>query len=173
MKPYTYYIRWTALGKNYYGVKYGRDANPDTFWVNYHTSSNYVKEMREKHGEPDIIQVRKTFDCKVKAQLHEKTVLRRLNVPAKDEWLNKKIDSPNNPFTITEESRKKMSKAGKGRKLTDETKQKMREAALGRKHSAETKEKLRLIQIEKMTGRKHSPETIEKMRQSALRRKKS
>jgi hypothetical protein len=61
-KAYTYLVGCTELNKFYYGVRYSRKSNPENFWKDYFTSSEYVKEYREKYGEPDIIQVRKTFD---------------------------------------------------------------------------------------------------------------
>ena len=178
--PYTYYICWTKENKHYYGARwakvgkclYDTGCHPDEFWVTYFTSSKVVKEMREKYGEPDIKEIRKTFSTAKEVQAYERKLLKRINVVEKSQWLNKKIDSPNNPFTFTEETRRKMSKAKKGRKFTDEHRRKISEAAKRRRHTLETKEKLRKIQIEKMTGRKHSPETIEKMRKSALNRKK-
>ena len=86
----------------------------------------------------------------------------------------------NNPISISEEAKRKMSKAKKGkpgRKQTEETKKKLREriisdetrekmskAKKGRKLSEETKEKLRILNL----GRKHSENTKEKLRNLSL-----
>lgn len=97
---------------------------------------------------------------------------------------------------VSQETRDKISAAGKKRCHSPETiqkmisrrsspdaRRKMSEIKTGKQHSEETKEKLRKINagkklspqhIEKMRdanlGKKHSPETIQKMRDSALRR---
>ena len=49
MIPYTYYIVHVPSGKKYYGVKYGQDADPETFWkpFGYFTSSKRVKALRK------------------------------------------------------------------------------------------------------------------------------
>lgn len=90
--------------------------------------------------------------------------------------------------TTSPETRKKISKAGRGRKLSEETKEKIRIGAigtrvgmLGKKHSAETIEKMRLSQAGNkswmwgkhgwMHGRKHSEEVREKMRTAWIIRK--
>lgn len=91
---YTYLIGWSTLDTWYYGAKYGKDANPDTFWVDYFTSSRYVKNFRKLHGEPDVIQIRKTFkDNPLKCRKYEHTVLRRMCVDKNDRFLNKFIGS--------------------------------------------------------------------------------
>lgn len=84
----------------------------------------------------------------------------------------------NTGVIFSEESRKKMSKAHKGKKLTDEHKKKISDACKGHKpcvHSEETKRKLSQINTGKtlsddtkrkisktLTGIKRSPETLKK-----------
>lgn len=89
--PYTYVIGWTHLNKYYYGVRYAKKCNPSDLWISYFTSSKTVKAFREQQGEPDLIQVRKTFDCKLAAIAWEEKVLRRMNVLREERWLNKNI----------------------------------------------------------------------------------
>jgi hypothetical protein len=43
--PYTYLIGWSELDLWYYGVKFGKSADPEKFLVNYFTSSKYVKSF--------------------------------------------------------------------------------------------------------------------------------
>jgi hypothetical protein len=86
--PYTYLIGWTNLNKWYYGIRYKDGCNPDELWKVYFTSSKLVKQLRISHGEPDIIEIRKTFSDKIKANIYEAKVLRRLKVIKKDKWLN-------------------------------------------------------------------------------------
>ena len=90
--PYTYLIGWAKLNKWYYGVEYSvvsKIANPENLWTVYFTSSKEVKKFREQNGEPDVLQIRKTFTAAEGARLWEEKVLKRLNVIEDDKWLNK------------------------------------------------------------------------------------
>jgi hypothetical protein len=62
----------------------------------------------------------------------------------------------------SEETKKKMSKAAKGRVFSKETRKKLSEAKKGKKLSETTKNKIR----ESLKGRKRSKETINKMKKS-------
>lgn len=90
--PYTYLISWTKHRKSYYGVQYANNrqktANPKNLWTTYFTSSKKVKEFREKYGEPDLIQIRRTFDSSEEALAWESKVLRRLGVRRRVDMLN-------------------------------------------------------------------------------------
>lgn len=78
---YTYLIGWTKHDVWYYGRRTSKTATPDDLWKTYFTSSKHVKEFREMHGDPDVIDVRKEFGDDVKkCAIFEHTVLRRLNV---------------------------------------------------------------------------------------------
>jgi len=68
-----------------------------------------------------------------------------------------------------EESKRKMSKAKKGKSRSEKTKRKIREAGKGRTHSDESK---RIIS-ETMKGRNHSEETKRKMSESKLGKPRS
>lgn len=87
--PFTYLIGWSNHGTYYYGVRYANECHPSDLWTVYYTSSKYVRMFREDHGDPDIIQIRKTFDNKESARLWESNVLRRLNAKDSNSWLNK------------------------------------------------------------------------------------
>jgi len=89
MKPYTYFIQWTKLNINYYGVRYAQDCDPTDLWNPYKTSSKHVAEFIAKYGEPDVIQVRKTFNDTQAARLWENRVLKRMKVVGNDKWLNR------------------------------------------------------------------------------------
>lgn len=95
-KPYTYLVGWSSLNKYYYGVEYknssrhGR-ANPSNLWVTYFTSSKTIQYMRVKYGEPDIIEIRKTFTDNHKAVAWEKKVLKKLKVLESDMWINSNV----------------------------------------------------------------------------------
>lgn len=83
--------------------------------------------------------------------------------------------------SVSEETKKKLSKLKKGKRLTEETKQKLRLVNLGRKASEETKQKLRIKNLGKKLseehkikisqsnkGKKHTIETKEKLRKANL-----
>ena len=86
--PYTYLIGWKQQNKWYYGIRYAKNCNPNDLWKKYFTSSIHVKRMREIYGDPDVIEIRKTFSCSKKAKKWEDKVLSRLKVNSKDKWLN-------------------------------------------------------------------------------------
>jgi len=70
-------------------VRYGKGCNPSDLWVSYFTSSVYVEEFRKENGEPDLIQVRRSFSSILSAREWEDKVLNRLNCIKSDKWLNK------------------------------------------------------------------------------------
>ncbi len=86
---YTYLLGWSKLNMFYYGVRFAKNSRPEDLWIRYKTSSKYVKGFASLHGDPDIIQIRKTFNNIDKARLWEHKVLRRLKVVSKDFFLNK------------------------------------------------------------------------------------
>lgn len=87
--PYTYLIGWSKHNIWYYGLRYAKNCHPSDLWNIYFTSSKYVKETRLKYGEPDIVEIRKTFETAKQAQLWEHKVLRRMNVVNEQKWLNR------------------------------------------------------------------------------------
>lgn len=87
--PYTYLIGWTNHNKWYYGVRFAKNCHPSDLWNTYFTSSKIVKKYRELYGEPDIVQIRKTFSDRNAAIIWEEKVLKRMNVIYNDIWLNK------------------------------------------------------------------------------------
>ena len=86
--PYTYLIGWSKLNKFYYGVRTARNCNPSDLFVSYFTSSKQVKRMIKEYGNPDIIQIRKTFLDKGSATKWESKVLRRINASSRNDFLN-------------------------------------------------------------------------------------
>ena len=123
--PYTYLIGWSHMNKYYYGVRYAKGCAPEEFWVKYKTSSKTVKIFTEEYGDPDIIQIRKTFDCADKARIWENVVLRRMKVVERDDFLNQTdnkaifIFEETREGMFTEEVRRKMSDSAKKRILRD------------------------------------------------------
>lgn len=137
--PYTYLIGWSSFNKWYYGVRYAKGCHPKDLWVTYFTSSRHVKQFRESHGEPDIIQIRKTFNNFAEALTWEEKVLKRMNVASENKWINVTHNRgfpPINelPIEIQKRRSKLISESHKNRKYpvgriaTEETKEKIRKS---------------------------------------------
>lgn len=137
---FTYLIGWSYNNKWYYGVRYASGCSPEDMWVTYFTSSKYVQHYRELHGEPDVIQIRKTFDDPNKARLYEQKLLKRMKVVERTDFLNMSDHVSCDPYSIsgdkhwmkTEYHRKRQSDNMKGennpmygKKHRDETRIKM------------------------------------------------
>lgn len=178
--PYTYLIGWSKENLYYYGVKYAKDANPDTFLKDYFTSSKYVQELRESNDEPDIIQIRKTFSDAESAYAWESKVLRRMKVRTSKKWINKHENCGTVLFGLTKTSYKKGStpwnkgKKGiqpawnKGIEMSQEVIEKQRNTL---------KESYKSGKIQKPIGerngmynKKHTEESKSKMRQASKNR---
>lgn len=93
--PFVYFLRWNSLNMNYYGCRYANNCHPSDLWTTYFTSSDYVSEFIVRHGEPDLIQVRKIFidedpETRVlKCRVWENKVLTHFNAASSPLWLNK------------------------------------------------------------------------------------
>jgi hypothetical protein len=164
--PFTYLIGWSKHNKWYYGVRYGKGCHPNDLWKTYFTSSKYVKAFREEHGEPDIIQIRRTFDCGKKALLWEETTLRKLKAVQREDWLNRAAGGRG--YTMldhkhSEESKRKMSEARKNNPKCIAAAKVTAEKLRGKKHTEETKEKIRL-------NHKNSKAVQENMARLAVKR---
>lgn len=138
-KYYTYLIGWKNLNKWYYGVKFSKDSDPQKFWKEYFTSSSYVDEMRQRCGEPDVIEIRKTFSDQQKARKWEHKVLKRMNVVLSENWINKTDNICFDP--------KIMSNIGK-------TKTGQKNNFYGRNHADDCKIKMSIKQKSLMTEEK-------------------
>lgn len=82
------------------------------------------------------------------------------------EETKRKLSEANKGKKHSEESKRKMSEARKGKKKSEETKRKMSEANKGKVFSEETKRKLSVVNKLKWKGKKHSEETKRKMSES-------
>lgn len=87
---YTYLIGWKHLNKWYYGSRYSKKLKipEEDLWKKYFTSSKTVKYFRMQFGEPDVIEIRKTFNDKRKALKWETKILIKFNVCSNNCWLN-------------------------------------------------------------------------------------
>ena len=88
MIPYTYRIGWSDQNRYYYGVRYSKDAHPNDLWKTYFTSSKHVKHYAKKYGDPDVLEIRRTFGSGDDARLWEKKVLVRANLKENTAYLN-------------------------------------------------------------------------------------
>ena len=88
MIPYTYLVGWSQHDLWYYGVRYARDCSPGDLWVTYFTSSKQVALKRSELGEPDVVEVRKTFGAATSAKVWEVRVIRRIGAVRNRRWLN-------------------------------------------------------------------------------------
>lgn len=180
--PYTYLIGWSAHSTFYYGVRYSGRCKPSDLWVTYFSSSKYVRDFRQKFGEPDVIEVRRVFDDAKKARDFETRVLRRIRAKSRSDFLNK-TDSPCPKFVgrHSEETKAKMRAsashaprpeevrakiaAGNRKPKSPEATAKMRRSLTGKKHTSIARENMRKSHL----GRKHTEETREKIRLAASR----
>lgn len=164
--PYTYLIKHIPTNTYYYGVRFAKGCNPSEFWNKYKTSSKYVKQLIEKYGEDSFeYEIRKTFTNIDIARKWESTVLRRLNVINRIEFINKtdnisiSLESAlkgNTGRIPSEKFKKAISKIGKanlGRKQSDEVNKKKAHPGntfkTGKKDSIESRQKKRLAKLGK------------------------
>lgn len=143
-EPYCYLIGWSKYDKWYYGSESGyksKIANPSNLWLTYFTSSKHIKQFRKEYGEPDVIEVRKTFKTKDECILWEEKVLCKLEVIQNEKWLNKSTTKVHDRTGTThpEKTKKKMSESHKGQipwnkgrhnYLSEESISKMRESRM-------------------------------------------
>jgi hypothetical protein len=192
--PYTYLLGWKTNDVWYYGVRYARKTkclyeegcHPDDLFVTYRSSSLHVRNYIKKYGNPDVIQIRKTFNTRDEAIMWETKVLTRLKVKTNRKWLNVAISGSLPVYSgdehplrqkggHTKESRLKMSASHLGKKISKETKLKMSESRkgalnpmygiggmLGKTHREETKLKM----SESRKGSRLSKESKEKISQT-------
>jgi hypothetical protein len=107
-QPYTYLVGWSDIDKWYYGVRFAKNCHPSDLWTTYFTSSKYVALLREAHGEPDVIQVRKTFTDSNSARSWELKVLQRMKVIQSDTWLNRAAGKAICPIVAAAASTRRM-----------------------------------------------------------------
>lgn len=168
--PYTYLIGWSKLNLWYYGVRFKKGCHPSDLWVSYFTSSKEVAIVRDMYGEPDIIEIDKTFKESSLARNYETNFLKENNVIYDDKWLNKtnNIAIP----TQDENVKIKMKKSAKKRCSNPDEIERLRKIASrpGEKNPMYGKKVPK--EQHPMFGKKHKQETIEKNRKSNLGQKR-
>jgi hypothetical protein len=169
MQPYTYLIGWSEQDLWYYGVQFGEKSDPKNLWNTYFTSSKKVELLREKIGEPDIVQVRKIFSTADSARLWETKVIRKIGAVDSDKWLNQ-TDNTGNFFwqgprpERTEEHKEKLAASHRGKKISDDHSKKLHEGRRNSKNSIDHIEAYRKANL----GKKRTEEAKQKMRIAKL-----
>lgn len=166
---YTYLIGWSKLDIWYYGVRFSSKAKPEDLWKTYFTSSRSVKKFRKENGEPDVIQIRKMFDCSKKAREWETKVITRMKLVESKRWLNqtdntKKFYHEGPRGSFSEEHRRKLSEAAKKRKRSKEHIEALHASRRGKKLSASHREALSKANRGKILSEEH----IKKLKESRL-----
>lgn len=176
-EPFVYLIGWSKLNLYYIGSRFcnskNRVAHPSQLWKSYFTSSKLVKETRLKNGDPDIIEIRKTFSTSKEANDYENRLLQRIGAVFDPRFLNRN-DTLNfrrdGPFSDKEKQKRSIANKGKNTgPRSEETKAKIREKRKSQVFSEETREKKRLSMLGKNSG-KRSLDTRQKM--SAAKKEK-
>lgn len=127
--PYTYLIGWSNLNTWYYGRRTAKNCHPAELWKKYFTSSDEVARFRKEHGEPDIIQIRKTFTDPKKCSIWECRLLEKIDAQHDPRFLNKRNGDykwDTTGVSPSEEARKRQSEKLKNRIFTTEHKQKLK-----------------------------------------------
>ena len=172
---YTYLIK-CPNDKSYYGYRSANETSPeDDLWKHYFTSSKVIQELREQYSDDQFIAtIDKTFATAEEAFEYETKFLKENDCVNSDDWLNRNCfpmfqDNTGRKLPErSEEHRRKLSEAAKGRKLSEETRRKMSEAK--RKLPERSEEHRRNIS-EALKGRKLSEETRRKMSEAKKGRK--
>ena len=112
---YVYVVGWTHLQTYYLGCRYAAHAQTRDLWTRYFTSSDYVRQFREAHGEPDIREVLFIGDRHEVLSL-ERECIRQYGLVDDPRWLNRANGT--NPgkgrvWHHSEEDRRKKSEAMK------------------------------------------------------------
>lgn len=168
--PYTYILEWAAHNKRYIGARWSKNCHPNDLWSKYFTSSKYVKQFVKENGAPDIILIDQVFDHQNDAIAREDFLLRKYNAPQNPIFLNKAMGMVydfNDP-----DIRKTQSKSRIGTKHSEETKKKIGIAARGRHFSAEAREKMRQKALghTRNKGKIRTEEVRKKLSQAHLKR---
>jgi hypothetical protein len=92
--PFTYHLFHVPTQTHYYGVRYSKTCTPLDLWSSYFSSSRKILDLIQVYGKESFqYEIRKIFLCAADAIQHEQTVLRRLKVLQRSDWLNNSIGS--------------------------------------------------------------------------------
>jgi len=110
-QPYTYLIKHIPTGRVYYGLRFAKGCHPGDLWVKYFTSSKDIQQLIAESGKDSFVtEVRKVFIDPLAAIKWEITVLRRMKVLQRTDFINRNIPGTTIRFTLSEETKQKMRK---------------------------------------------------------------
>lgn len=144
--PYTYLIYCIPTKQFYYGVRYSKNCHPNDLWKTYYTSSTYVRHLIKEYGKDSFkYEVRRTFTSSYKAKQWETKVLKKMNVTARPDFINKSnsgfptgsnrvwITNGSSNLFIDEISIPNYPNWKRGKTFSDEVKRKISEKRLSQK----------------------------------------
>jgi hypothetical protein len=180
--PYTYLIKFTNPSSNeilfYYGVQYGKTANPSNLFKTYFTNSKKIKQLIKKYGLKCFsYEIRNRFPNEpYKALKWEQKVIRRLKMHQRHDFLNMGLggkcyflygnDNPSKREDVKEKISQSLKRwfennenPFKGKTHTEETKNIIGSKNKGKIHSTETRLKMSISK----KGKPRTEETKQKM----------
>ena len=181
---YVYRITNTQENKHYYGVRSSKINPKLDLGIKYFSSSSDKEFINEQQENRHIFKYKivKQFDSRKEAVCLEIKLHNKFDVAKNESFYNraKQTSTGFDPTRtkISEETKKKISIANKGKKQSEEQKQNKSKSMLGRKLPESTKENMKKAHqnrskdneekrcnkiSEKMKGIKRSAETKEKM----------
>lgn len=122
-----------------------------------------MKNLRQEHGEPDVIKVRQTFKTEKETRGWENKVLRRMRVIDNIRWLNKKLpDRWTRTGPLSEEHKRKIGDANRISRIDREFKKSLPKPK--RSYTISDEERKRRSETAKRTfiGIKQSEDHIKK-----------
>lgn len=167
MKPFTYLLTHKGSGKQYYGVKCGKNTDPSMLWTSYFSSSKIVKGIIAEEGaDAFVAEVRKVFKTREEALRWEHRFLTRVGAAKSPRWYNRQNGGKS--FTCTghsEKTRRLLSQKLAGRTLSEIHKKRI---AAKSTWAGKLTPKQIAARALKVVGTVHDPEGVERMRQSKI-----
>ena len=159
------------IGARYANSKYNGIAHPSDLFKSYFTSSNIMLDYIKKYGiEHFHCKVRKVFKTKKETMVYEKKLLTKLNAKNRQDFINRSNGGLSYySHVLSEETKRKMSVAKKGKKFTEEHKNKLKlnhKGNSGRKATEEAKRNMSAAQCGENNGfygRNHDEEARKKI----------
>lgn len=145
---YVYRITNTELNKHYYGTRSSRIEPSKDLGFKYFSSSSDILFMDDQKNNPQNYKytIVSEFDSREEALELEISLHAKFNVGVNESFYNKarqtSIGFDSTGAIISDETRKKLSIASKGRILTEEHKANISQAKAGHVTSEETRKKL-------------------------------
>lgn len=155
VNAYVYKITSRTTGQFYIGYRYRNQTlgvePKDDLWARYFTSSKYVKELIKENGKQDFVFeiLFESLDSLKCWELEQDLISQNWNneLILNRKYMDKttRVEFHRRLAVVSDETRKKMSMAGKGRKKTMEHREKIRESNMGQKRSEEFRKHMSYI----------------------------